>query len=128
MHNKNMKIPNNNQAWEKEIFNAYEEAVNLLNNGNTLIGNIENIFRLAPILAANNREITNEVTRIEMLEYVVECIEQDFSVDEDSKENYLFHFVISYIHAHVAVELVGEMEGDRIMEYINANNELFENA
>jgi len=128
MHIKKMKIPNTNQTWEKEIFKAYDEAVELLNSGNTLLGNIKNIFRLAPIIAANNRGITNEVTRIEMLEYVVECAEYDFSIDENSKENYLFHFVISYIYAHVAAQLVEAMEGDKIMEYINANNELFNYA
>lgn len=64
----------------------------------------------------------------DMCEHTQENAVQDFSIDEVSISEFKFHFVIEYIHSHVPVGLVPEMEEDRIMEYVNDHWKLFGQA
>lgn len=123
-----MKTPSTNKEWADEAFEAYNHASKLLENGLLPVKDKYNLFRYAPILAANNREIDKENKKIDMLEFTVKDTERDFSIDENSQKNYLFHFIMSYIHSHVYANIITEFEADDIMEYINENYQLFKNA
>jgi len=123
-----MKTPTTNKEWADEVFEAYNHASKLLENGLLPVDGKYNLFRYAPILAANNREIDKDNKKIDMLEFTVKDIERDFSLDENSQQHFLFHFIMSYIHSHVYANIITELEADAIMDYINDNYQLFNNA
>ena len=60
-----------------------------------------------------------------MQEFSNKGVEFDFSIDPESKRYYRFQFVIAYVQAHVPADVISELEGDRIMAYINGEWDLF---
>ena len=119
-----MKKTKTYKEWAEEAFNAYISAYKELEKGTSPIKDKYEIFRHAPILASIKRKLNGTDRGIEMLS-VVNDIEHDFSIDKEAKQNYLFHFVLAYIHCHVYAGLLEEMEADKIMHYINENHQLF---
>jgi len=123
-----MNIPKSNPEWLAEVKEAYEAALNEFERGELDVLEKEALYLVAPLFAAKNCEIEDEEIIDEMCEHTQENAEQDFSIDEDSTGEFKFHFVIAYIHSHVPVGLVSEMEADRIMEYVNDHWKLFGQA
>jgi hypothetical protein len=122
-----MNKPNIYKDWAKESQGAYKEACRQLQEGTSPIEEKYEIFRLAPILAAHNRNISGTDRGIAMLS-VIGDIERDFETDDEAKGRYLFNFVFAYIHSHAYAELLEEMKADRIMDYIVDNYDLFKNV
>ncbi|MBV1908473.1 MAG: hypothetical protein KUG78_04075 [Kangiellaceae bacterium] len=54
-----------------------------------------------------------------------DCIQSDWKYDEGSKKHAKFHFVSSYLFSQIPAGLLDELEGDRIMDYLSENMELF---
>jgi hypothetical protein len=122
-----MKKPTTYKEWAEESLAAFNEVYKQLKEGKSPIENKYELFRYAPIIAAQKRNIAGTDRGIEMLS-VIEDIEHDFDVDDEAKDRYLFNFVFSYIHSHTYADLLEEMEADRVMDYINDNYDLFENV
>ena len=53
-------------------------------------------------------------------------VEWEASVDEEARGRYKFHFVSSYVFAHVHMGHLEELEADRLMDYINESWDLFD--
>lgn len=123
-----MKKPNTHPEWANEAFNSYNYALGQLEKGLSPADDKYNLFRHAPFIAANNRNIKRENEKLVMLEFTVREIERDFIIDENAQINYLFHFILAYIHSQVHGGFITEFEADSIMHYINENYQLFEDA
>jgi len=112
--------------WLADAKEAYKYTLLKFECGDLEITDIKELYTIAPLVAAEKNQIDDAEIIREMCDFISENAEQDFSVDEGSKNHYKFHFVISFINSHVPPEIITEMEGDRIMEYINDEWELFD--
>jgi hypothetical protein len=117
-----MNIPSKNRKWLKEIKRAYNDAEKLV-----VINKlpIQYIYTYAAELVAKKRGILSPELVTEMRQATIAAVERDCDLDEESHNHYKFHFVSGYIFAHVIPEYITAMEGDRIMEYVNSNWDLF---
>lgn len=116
------------EFWLSDAQSAYEEVKKKHNDKLLDICKREEFYKVAPLIAAERRRIEDDEVIAEMSGFTAQHVEHDFSVDPESKSRYQFQFVIAYIHAHVPAGIFTEMEGDRIMDYINDHRDLFENA
>lgn len=117
-----MNIPQRNGHWLEEIMTALSNAEKTAAECGL---ELEYLYKYAPALAMKKR---GTLANDEIKEDVEERVQSDWDCDEKSKQHYKFYFLSSYIFSHVPAGLLDEMEGDRIMEYINENMELFNNA
>jgi hypothetical protein len=122
-----MNKPKTHKRWAEEAIGAFNEARKQLQEGYSPVANKYEIYRHAPILAAQNRDISGTDRGLEMLS-VINDIEHDFEVDAEAKGRYLCNFVLAYIHCHAYADFVEEIEADRIMDYIVDNYDLFGNV
>ena len=120
-----MKLPEKNRKWLKEIKLAYSKA-----EKDVVREKVDQLetYRLAAKYVAKNRGISNPTTIENIVQWAVDEVERGKRVDPGSEQNYKFHFVSAYIHGHHVAELMGEMECDRILEYVNDEWDLFPNA
>ena len=123
-----MKTPKTYELWAEEVFEAFDEAMQLIEVKRCIINDKHEIFRQAPLLASFKRKINGTDRGINMLSVIDEIIEKDFSVDSEAKNNYFFYFVLAYVHSHTFADFITDKEADNIMEYLNDNYNLFEIA
>ncbi|MCU7812574.1 MAG: hypothetical protein KZQ77_15305 [Candidatus Thiodiazotropha sp. (ex Notomyrtea botanica)] len=86
----------------------------------------ENMYMLAPIFYSQANHMNNEQLLNEMSEANEEQYKEDCSHDENSKYQYKFHYVSSYLYCYVVAGKIDEMKYDRIMDYVNHELDLFE--
>lgn len=86
---------------------------------------LQNLYMLAPILYSEKQNTKNEALIKEMIEANDQQVAADWSLDENSKNQYKFHFVSSYLYCYVVAEKIDEMKYDRIMEYVCSEMDLF---
>ena len=116
------------KKWLLDVKSAYEEAIIEYNNGNLKITEKEELYKIAPLIAAQRNEIYDQEIINEMCEFTFVIVNHDISIDPKSRQQYKFNFVITYIQSHAPAGVITEMEGDQIMEYVNNHMELFINA
>lgn len=121
-------MPPTHRDWAEEALTAYELALGELHNGTAIVEDKINLFRVAPLMAAQNRGMDNVERTVDMLAVTTADIERDFEVDAEARTNCLFYFVFAYVHCHVHGDYLDEMEADRIMEFINDHYDLFGRA
>ncbi|MEH6544206.1 MAG: hypothetical protein V7721_09705 [Porticoccaceae bacterium] len=86
---------------------------------------LQNLYMLAPVLYSEKQNAKNEDLIQEMIEANDQKVVADWSVDKDSKNQYKFHYVSSYLYCYVVAGKIDEMKYDRIMEYVCGEMELF---
>ncbi len=123
-----MKSPETNSQWLSDVQGAYDTAKYQFENGILEIEVIEDLYKSAAQMAANNRGISDPEILDDMSSFSTEPVEHDFSLNPAEREKYKFQFVIAYIHSHVPAGFITEMEGDRIMDYVNEKWDLFGEA
>ena len=120
-----MKFPETNSQWLSDVREAYKTARSRFDKGLTEIDEIEDLYKLSARLAADNRGIINPEILDKMYSFSIEPVEYEFSIGPTSRASYKFQFVIAYLQSHVPAGIFTEMEGDRIMEYLNERWNLF---
>jgi len=123
-----LKSPETNSQWLSDVQGAYDTAKYQFENSILEIKVIEDLYKSAAQMAANNRGISDPEILNEMYSFSTEPIEHDFSLNPAEREKYKFQFVIAYIHSHVPAGFITEMEGDRVMDYVNEKWDLFGEA
>jgi len=123
-----LKSPETNSQWLSDVQGAYDTAKYQFENGILEIEVIEDLYKSAAQMAANNRGISDPEILDDMSSFSTEPVEHDFSLNPAEREKYKFQFVIAYIHSHVPAGFITEMEGDRIMDYVNEKWDLFGEA
>jgi hypothetical protein len=86
---------------------------------------LQNLYMLAPILYSEENNTNNETLIQEMIEANDQQVATDWSLDENSKNQYKFHYVSSYLYCYVVAGKIDEMKYDRIMEHVCGEMELF---
>ena len=120
-----MKIPLRKRHWLKEIEKAIDVGHKIAFEEGRLA---ECFYQYAQPIMMENRGITNKKIESEIKEFIEDLVRHDWDADPESRKQYIFHFVSSYLYAHVPSGYIDEMEADRIMEYINETMDLFTNA
>ena len=123
-----MKSPETNIQWLSDVQEAYDTAKYQFENGILEIEVIEDLYKSAAQMAANNRGISDPEILNEMYSFSTEPVEHDITLNPAEREKYKFQFVIAYIHSHVPAGFITEKEGDRIMDYVNEKWDLFGEA
>ncbi|MEM8493459.1 MAG: hypothetical protein AAF756_21790 [Pseudomonadota bacterium] len=111
--------------WRADLLSSFEHAAKLYDKGQTDLEDWRDLYKLAPGIAAKNRGVTDPEAREMMYYYAIEGVEHNHRIDPKNKEHVLFHFTSAYIDAHVAAGILGELEGDKVMHYLNENIDLF---
>lgn len=117
-----MNFPLRNRHWLKESLKALESAERRAKREAT---DIEFLYQYAVEHIVKNRGISDSETIEDIKEYIQSLVDQDCRVDSNSKRQYKFHFVSSYIYGHVPTGLIDDIPADRVMEYVNDNTNLF---
>ncbi|MDH5544989.1 MAG: hypothetical protein OEZ43_05315 [Gammaproteobacteria bacterium] len=87
---------------------------------------LEDIYLLAPLLYAERYDLNDVSLLQKMGELNQEQYETDVSLDEESRGYYKFHLVSSFLYCYVVHEKIDEFKYDEVMEYVNANMDLFD--
>lgn len=112
------------KEWLKRVENSLSMALEAVENGDRMPR--ENMYMLAPIFYSQVNKMNNEQRLKEMSEINDEQFKEDCSHDENSKFQYKYHYVFSYLNCYVVAGKIDEMKLDRIMEYVNDKLDLFE--
>ena len=84
-----------------------------------------NIYMLAPLIYSKMHHMNNDALLQEMMEANDEQVQSDWAVNKESKFQYKFHYVSSYLYCFVVAGKLDELKYDQIMEYVNSKMALF---
>ncbi len=82
--------------WLKEAEESLSEALNASKSGTIPL---QNFYMLAPIIYSERQKTNDESLIQEMIEENDSQVKEDWSHDDNSKNQYKFHFVSSYLYA-----------------------------
>ncbi|WGO98109.1 hypothetical protein QFX18_19060 [Saccharophagus degradans] len=88
----------------------------------------ENMYILAPLFYSQENNMNSDHLLKRMCEEIDEQFREDCSHDENSKYQFKFHYVSSYLQCYVVAGKIDEMKFDRIMDYVNGELELFDDG
>jgi hypothetical protein len=86
---------------------------------------LHNLYMLAPILYSEEMYTNNDSLLQEMADANEEQVKSEWEIDEQSKLQYKFHYVSSYLFCFVVAGKIDEFKYDKIMEFVNHEMELF---
>ena len=110
------------KKWLKETEEALLEAIATSHDGAIPL---QNLYMLAPIIYSERQKTTNELLIQEMIEANDKQVTSEWALEEESKDQYKFHFVSSYLFCYVVAGKIDEFKYDRVMEYVNSQIDLF---
>ena len=110
------------KKWLIEVEEALSEALSAIAGGDIPP---ENMYMLATIFYSQRQNMNNGSLIEEMNEATDQMVKEDLLHDERSKYQYKFHFVSAYLFCFVVAGKIDEMKYDQIMEYVNAQMDLF---
>lgn len=111
--------------WLKEVSQSLEEAIKKAATGNIPL---QNLYMLAPLMYSEAHNMRNDELLQEMIDATDAQVAADAAHDENSRGQYRFHYVASYLFCFVIAGKVEEMQYDRIMEYVCERMDLFEDG
>ena len=110
------------KEWLKETEEALFEAITASHDGAIPL---QNLYMLAPIIYSERQKTKNELLINKMIEANDKQVTSEWALDEESKDQYKFHFVSSYLFCFVVAGKIDDFKYDKIMEYVNSQIELF---
>jgi len=108
--------------WLKIAEDSLAQAMHAAEDGRIIS---ENLYMLAPHFYANNQNTNNERMIHEMIEANEKQVSYEWGVDKNSKAQYKFHFVSSYLYCFVVSNKIDEFKYDEIMGYVCSRMDLF---
>ena len=117
-----MKIPDRNRHWKKEIEKALASAEKRAEKEGL---ERESLYKYAVDYITKNRGISDDALVREVAEQIEADIKYSREVDPDSRLNFRFGFVSSYLYGHATAGVIDEIYADKILDYISRNMDLF---
>ena len=108
--------------WVEEAKASLEEALKIAKDGSVPE---QNLYKLAPIVYSNRQNTNDEALINEIIEVNEEQVAEDWSHDENSKRQFKFHYVSSYLFGFVVAGKITEFKYDDIMEQVCQELDLF---
>ena len=115
-HGKNMK------KWLADTEESLSIALTAAKDGGIPL---QRLYMLAPMIYSERHKTKNEALIREMIEANDRQVKIDWSYDEKSKDQFIFHYVSSYLYCFVVAGKIDEFKYDEIMEYVNEEMDLF---
>lgn len=113
------------KKWLNEVNESLTKALDIARDGAVPL---QNLYILAPIIYSERQNTNNKSLIQEMIDANDRQVKEDWSHDGNSKNQYKFHFVSSYLYCFVVAGKVDEFKYDEIMEYVNGQMNLFEDG
>ena len=110
------------KQWVNEVEESLAKALDISKDGSI---QIQNMYMLAPIIYSERHKTNNESLVQDMIETNDRQVKRDWSCDEESKNQYKFHFVSSYLFCFVVAGKIDEFRYDEIMDLVNRKLDLF---
>ena len=110
------------KKWVEEAKAALEEALRIAEQGTVPE---QDLYKLASLVYSNRQSTNNESLLKKIDAANDEQVLRDWSYDENSRKQYKFHFVSSYLFCFVIAGKVTEMKYDRIMDQVCNKLDLF---
>jgi len=110
------------REWLERASISLNEALEIAENGDIPK---QNLYKLAPLIYSKTHHMNNDVVLKEMTEANDEQVSYDWSVDEQSKFQFKFHYVSSYLFCYVIAGKIDEKQYDKIMNFVSSEMELF---
>ena len=107
--------------WLVKVQNSLDKALEAVETGVPK----ENMYMLAPIRYSEEHHMNNDQLIQEMIESNEIQFKQGCKYDSESRKQFKFHYVSSYLYCYVIAGKIDEMKYDRIMEYVNDRVNLF---
>ena len=104
--------PKATDEWAKDAVEALRYALQ------TIKGKPEDLYELAPDLAAGNRNIQHDGDKEVGQKYAVNQRNSDFQIDPDCRKNVEVNFLLAYLDFHVPLGLLSEEQLHDVMKYI----------
>jgi len=108
--------------WVEDAKESLAEALETAEKGGVPK---QNLYMLAPLLYSSRQNTNNQALIKEMTQANEEQVARDWSYDENSKRQYKFHYVSSYLYCFVVAGKISELKYDDIMESACNEMELF---
>lgn len=117
MNSPRTKIPHNNKEWLKEISEAILASVHIAESeyGSMNTEAKQNIYKYAPMFAARKRKITSKEEIVGMARYAAKLRVRDVKIKPEMVSRYEINYMLSYLDAHVHLDLLSVSEHDEIM-------------
>jgi len=109
------------EQWSQEIQDALRMAVKLLEEDKhqpLLEEHKSELFKYAPVLAAYNRGIRDEIKVAEMAKFAFKRRMDNIRLKSDCVSNDEINFYIAYLDAHIVINELNMTDIDSIMEYL----------
>ena len=115
-----MNLPRKAKHWHQEISDALlqAKALCIAEQGSFNKRAKEGMYKYAPMFAMKNRGLTDAVAKESVMRYCAQLRAYDFAADDEAKNNYEINFQLSYLDAHVCMQLISEQRHDQIMAAI----------
>lgn len=108
--------------WLQDARDSLAEAEAVCERGEVPL---ENMYMLAPIIYSERNNTRNESLLSQISEETDEMVQSDWACDPQSREQYRFHFVSSYLFGYVVHGKIPELKYDEIMAYVTNRMDLF---
>ena len=108
--------------WLTRTQTSLDKALEAAEKGNVPLCNL---YTFAPLLYAEEMQTHDDVLIQEMIAANEKQVQYEWAIDEQSKRQYRFHFVSSYLFCFVVAGKIDEFKYDQLMEYINNEMDLF---
>ena len=108
--------------WLIEIEESLSKAIDMSKDVSIPL---QNLYMLAPLIYSERQKTNNESLIKEMIDANYQQVKTDWSFDEESKNQYKFHFVSSYLFCFVVAGKIEEHRYDEIMDFVNKKMDLF---
>ncbi len=111
------------RKWLTEVNEVMREALSLVSSGELTH---VSMYKLAPRMYAIRYNVRSDLMFKRMLHEVDEQVKIEWYSDAESKQQFRFHFVSSYLLCFLVDGKVTRKEYDQVMNYINKELDLFE--
>ena len=109
------------KEWLIRVENSLDKALLAVEGGVPE----NNMYMLAPNFYSEEKHMNSDQLFKEMVDRNEQQFQDDCSCDPQSKYQFKFHYVSSYLSCHVTAGKIDEMKYDRIMEYVCDRIDLF---
>lgn len=112
------------KKWLERAEASLEMAIKAIDVGDGIPK--ERMYMFAPLFYSEINHMNNGSLIDEMAAAIKAMFEEDCSHDEQSKYQYKFHYVSSYLYCYVVAGKIDEVEYDRIMDCVTGEMDLFQ--
>lgn len=121
-----MKTPRKTKQWAAEAFDALTVAWRLAaaESGDLTLDARQHLYKFAPLFCARNRCLNDKAQLRKIAHYSFGRRLSAIQQDPSRIDHYATNFLIAYLDAHIALELLTSQRATEIMNHLIDNYEV----